>query len=235
MTELLYLKDSYLKEFEAEALEVLENSVVLDKTAFYPQGGGQPTDFGEIEFEGNTFKVKEVRKEKGKILHKLLDSKSLEKGKIKGRINWSRRYNLMKMHTSAHVLAAVIFKETGKLITGNQLEEEQSRMDFNVENYNSEWMKELEKEVNEELVKGHEVSVSFMKREEALKNPELVRLKDIMPPALEEWRIVKIGDIDLQADGGTHVKNTKEVGRIEIFKTENKGANNRRIYWRLKE
>lgn len=240
MTELLYLKDSYLREFEATVQEVApeEKAVVLDKTIFYVAGGGQPTDTGKLYCNGKEFLVKEVCKKQGKILHNLLsgvgDFAALEKAcSVKGALDWERRYKLMRMHSSAHVLAGVIFNETGKLITGNQIDVEQSRMDFNVENYSQELLQEFVGKANEVVARNLEQKVSFLPREEALKIPSLFRLKDVLPKDLQEFRIVSIGDFDIQADGGTHVRNTSEIGRIKIVKTENKGADNRRIYWVL--
>src|SRR3989344_5581667 len=206
MTELLCLIDSYMKEFSAKITAIEGKSIVLDKTAFYPHGGGQPSDVGKILFNGKEHKVISVKKAGANVLHELDSIDGLHVGAVvHGVIDWHCCYKLMRFHTSAHILAAVIFRETGKLITGNQLDETYSRMDFDVENYSQEF----------------------------LKVPELVRLKDIMPPAISVWRIVKIGDLDIQADGGTHVKNTSEIGKIHITKTENKGKSNRRVYWEL--
>jgi misacylated tRNA(Ala) deacylase len=236
VTKLLFLEDSYLKEFSAEVLEKNNDGVVLDQTAFFPQGGGQPFDRGKLFFEGKEFRVLEVKKDFGKVWHNLESAQGLEVGaKVTGKIDWKNRFCLMRMHTSAHIIAAVIFNSTGKLITGNQLGWPESRMDFNADqSFNLERVKELEKAANAEIAKNLEVKVSFLPREKALENPALVRLKDAMPPALKKWRIVKIGSLDIQADGGTHVKNSGEIGLIEIIKTQNKGAGNKRIYWRLK-
>ena len=237
MTELLCLKDSYLKEFKAIITSISENKVSLDKTAFYPTGGGQPSDTGKVIANGKEFGVVAVKKENGVVWHSLNSSKGLSVGtNVRGKIDWDRRYNIMRMHTSAHVLAAVLYNQTGKLITGNQIDFPLSRMDFNVEtSFDEDSAKKLQETVNNELKKNHEVKVSFMPREDAIKKPELVRLKDLLPPSLKEWRIVQIGSIDLQADGGTHVKNTSEIGEIKIVKTQNKGANNKRIYWELRK
>lgn len=232
MTELLYLKDSYLREFDAQIFEVLEaqNAVVLGKTAFYPQGGGQPCDLGTI----NGKKVLEVVKKEGKVLHRLESIEGFHRGeKVHGVLDWERRYWLMRMHSSAHIMAGVIFKETGKMITGNQLGNPESRMDFNMENYNTEFFKELEKKTNQ-VIEGNLIQgISFKSREEALKIPELFRLQDVLPKEIPEFRIVSIGDFDVQADGGTHVQNTREIGKAKITRTENKGAQNRRLYWTL--
>lgn len=230
MTELLYLKDSYLREFDACVLEILENSVVLDKTAFYYQGGGQPCDFGVLGGR----KVLEIVKREGKVFHKLDSAQGLKVGeKVHGAIDWERRYWFMKMHSSAHIMAGVIFKETEKMITGNQLGKPESRMDFNTENYEPEFFKSIEAKTNEVIARGLEQKISFKSREETMKIPELFRLKDVLPKEIPEFRIVSIGDFDVQADGGTLVQNTQEIGKVKITRTENKGAQNRRLYWTL--
>ncbi len=237
MTELLYLQDSYLKEFQAKITDIQENKICLDKTAFYPQGGGQPSDTGWLVIDGKDFEVLEVKKEADKVWHKLKQVEGLQVGQIvNGKIDWKKRYEFMRMHTSAHVLAAIIFSETKKLITGNQIGYPESRMDFDAdESFNESSAKKLEEKTNQELSKNHEVSAYFLPREQAIQKPELVRLKDLMPPSLKEWRIIQIGTIDLQADGGTHVKNTREIGKIKIIKTQNKGKENKRIYWQLQD
>ena len=235
MTELLYLHDSYLKEFSAKITGINGETVSLDKTAFFPAGGGQPSDTGKIFFSEKEFSVISVKKENEEVWHTLNSVQGLAAGsKITAKIDFRQRYNLMRMHTSAHVLAAVIFGETGKLITGNQIGWPKSRMDFDApQSFDSSAALQIEKKVNQAISKNNEVSVFFLPRETALKKPELVRLKGIMPPSLKEWRVVQIGSVDLQADGGTHVKNTKEIGQVKIAKTENKGAQNKRIYWEL--
>jgi misacylated tRNA(Ala) deacylase len=230
MTELLFLKDSYLKEFDACIVGIEGECVELDKTAFYPQGGGQPCDLGTLEGR----KVLEVVKKSGKVLHKLESIEGLNVGeKVHGVIDWERRYWFMRMHSSAHIIAGVIFKETGNLITGNQLGNPESRVDFNTENYSPEFFKSIEGKTNEVIERNLEHKISFLSREETLKIPELFRLKDVLPKEIPEFRIVSIGGFDTQADGGTLVKNTSEIGRIKITRTENKGAKNRRLYWTL--
>lgn len=230
MTELLYLKDSYLKEFEASILEIVGNAVVLDRTAFYPQGGGQPCDTGTLEGR----KVLEVVKKEGKVLHKLESAQGLNAGqKVHGEIDWERRYWLMRMHSCGHIIAGVIFKETGNMITGNQLGNPESRIDFNTEDYSPEFFKMIEDKTNEVVARSLEQKISFLSREETLKIPELFRLKDVLPKDIPEFRIVAIGDFDTQADGGTLVRNTSEIGRVKITRTENKGAKNRRLYFTL--
>ena len=233
MTELLYLKDSYLKSFEATVEKAWGKRVVLDKSCFYPESGGQPTDTGKICRNNEEFRVVFSRKQGNEIILEL-DREGLREGeKIVGEIDWQRRYKLMRMHTAAHILSRMIFNETGALITGNQLSIDKSRMDFNVKEFDREKILGFEKNANETISNNLDVSIEFLPVEEALKDPALVRLRDVMPKGLKEWRIVSIGGFDRQADGGTHVKSTSEIGKIRITKLENKGADNRRVYFGL--
>jgi len=236
MTELLYLKDCYMKEFEATVLSVNENFIELDKTAFYPLGGGQPNDTGKLIVNEKEYIVNNVIKRDGKVYHEIsnFDGGIKVNDKVKGVIDWDRRYLFMRYHTAAHVISSVIHKKTGAFITGNKITEEKTRIDFNLPNFDKEKLKEWEREANEFISKGHEVKTYILPREEAFKIPDLVKLKKLLPESIKNVRIVDIGDIDIQACGGTHVKNIKEIGGIEIFKTENKGKKNRRIYFRLK-
>lgn len=234
MTKLLYLDDAYLTECDATITDVLPNGVVLDQSVFYCQGGGQVGDTGSLTINGTNYPVTDTKKENGLHVHLIASTQGLEKGmKVHGIIDWEKRYNLMRMHTSAHVLAGVIFNETGKLITGNQLGPDQSRMDFEVESFTPEFLQMIEKKTNDVLAQNLDITVKYLPKEEALQIPSLFRLKDVLPKNLEIFRIVSIGTFDVQADGGTHPHNTKEVGKIKIGKTENKGAQNRRMYWAL--
>jgi len=234
MTELLYLNDSYLKEAEAKVISVTDGKfVVLDKCVFYPQGGGQPSDTGFLEKDGKQMNVVFAKKVGNEVSLQVEDCDLKEGEAVKCVLDWAKRYQLMKMHTTAHILSAVIFKEIGCLITGNQLGEEKSRMDFNVEDFNRELLLSFEQKANEIIKRKLDIEISYMPTEEAFKNESLFRLKDVLPKSLKEVRIVKIGDIDIQADGGTHVKNTSEIGKVKITKLGNKGANNRRIYFIL--
>jgi len=174
-----------------------------------------------------------LKKENGKILHELGEEGVKQGDQVKGVIDWDKRYKIMRMHTAAHSLAAVFHNEAGALITGNQLGEEQTRFDFNIENFDRELIDKLVKQTNELMVQGKSVNISYKDREEAMKIPSIVKLANAIPPNIKELRLVEIEDIDLQADGGTHVKNTSEVGKIEIVKLDNKGKNNRRIYFSL--
>jgi len=234
MTELLYMKDCYLKEFSATVTAVEGNLVELDKTAFYPTGGGEPTDTGKIIANGQEFNVIDVSKKTGKVFHQL-DKEGLKVGdKIHGIIDWDRRYKLMRMHTAAHLISEIFNRETGALITGNQLDLDESRIDYNLENFDRDLINSYIKKANEIIQQDLPVKIYFLKREEALKIPKITKLAGAFPPNVPELRIVEIVGFDMQADGGNHVKSLEEIGRIEVAKMENKGKNNRRLYYILK-
>ncbi len=228
----LYMKDSYVKEFEATVMSVNGNMVELSDTAFYPRGGGQPCDTGKLVAD-KEYVVSEVIKKDGKIWHKI-DGTLNTGDKVKGVINWERRYLFMRYHTAAHIISSVIHKETGAFITGNQISEEKTRIDFNLQEFDREKLKDWEEKANKIILEGHDVKTYVLPREKAFEIPDLVKLKKLLPESIREVRIVEIEGVDIQACGGTHVKNTKEIGRIEIIKAENKGKNNRRIYFILK-
>jgi misacylated tRNA(Ala) deacylase len=234
MSEALYLEDSYLKECDAKVQSSDGNDVVLDRTIFYPRGGGQPSDKGKLVIEGGAeFNVLNVIRKSGQTVHEL-ENPDLKAGdKVKCLLNWERRYMLMRMHTAAHVLAATMHKHADAMITGNQLEEDKTRFDFTMANFDRGRFEEIVKLANEELSKDITLKIYTLPRDEAMKLPGIVKLANVLPPTLTHLRIVEIPGIDLQADGGTHVKNLREVGKIEILKLENKGKDNRRIYFTL--
>jgi misacylated tRNA(Ala) deacylase len=233
MTKALYLEDSYLREFEAEVTKADGRYIVLNQTAFYPESGGQPTDTGVLIKDGEEFKVAFAKKIGSDISHEV-DKEGLKVGdKVKGIIDWDRRYLLMRYHTAAHVISGIFNKDCGALITGNQLNIDKGRIDFNLENFDREKMDEYFKKANELIKKDLKILVSYMPMEEAKKDPTLFKLASKLPPAVRELRIVEIEGFDRQADGGTHVKSLAEVGQLEFTKAENKGANNRRVYFRL--
>ncbi len=238
MTELLYMEDSYLKEFDAKVIKVLEQGIVIDKTAFYPIGGGQPADTGKIITNNKEFEVEKVKKVDGDIVHFLKEDdwkQAIKEGDtIKGIIDWDRRYLLMRMHTAAHIISTIFNKRAGALITGNQLDLDKSRIDFNLDEFDKEKILSYVGEANRLMQEGQEVTISYLPREQALEDPELVKLAKALPPSVEKLRIVTIGNIDRQCDGGTHVKNTTEVGEVIIISMDNKGKNNRRVYYKLK-
>jgi Ser-tRNA(Ala) deacylase AlaX len=229
MTRKLFWEDAYLKDFEAKVLSVDGRNVVLEQTCFYPKGGGQPCDTGRI----NGIGVVEAVKNGEDVVHVLEKEASFKVGDlVKGSIDWERRYKLMRMHTAAHIISAVINRETGAMITGNQLDVDRSRIDYSLENFDKALIEDCIRKANEEASKGLEVKSYFIKREEAEKIPSITKLAKGLPD-LQEFRIVEIVGLDLQADGGTHVKNTREIGRIKIEGMENKGKSNRRIYFSL--
>jgi len=234
MSECIYLSDSYAKECDAKVVGAEGRFVTLDRTIFYAQSGGQPADHGKItSSDGTEYTCSFAKGIGGDVSHEL-DREGLREGEsVRCILDWERRYRLMRMHTSAHILAAVINKELGALITGNQLEEKQSRMDFNVKDFDRSLLKTFEEKANGVIAQGMDVKVSFLEREQALQNSALFRLKDVLPKDLPVLRIVSIGEFDVQADGGTHVKNTAETGKMKIVDFKNKGAENRRIYWEL--
>lgn len=228
----LYYLNAYAKEFEAEVKEVNNGKyVVLDKTCFYSSGGGQPHDTGKI-ISDKEYDVIYVAKADGKIIHEV-DKEGLKAGdKVKGIINWDRRYKLMRMHTATHIVSTLIHNKTRALITGNQINVDETRVDFSLDVFDKEKIKEYIEEANEIIKKNLEVRSYFISKEDAENISGLTKLAMKLPER-EKIRIVEIGDFDKQADGGTHVKNTKEIGKIVFVKAENKGKNNRRIYFKL--
>jgi len=232
MTNALYLNDAYLKEFSATVVKVDGDLVYLDKTAFYPRGGGQPEDTGTLEVDGKVYEVVNVKKTEDGIAHEV---QGLKKGDtVVGKINWERRYKLMRYHTAIHVLCSIIHGRTNAQITGNNISEEKAHIDFGLEDFDREKLGDYLKEANEKIAEEAEITLSSMPREEALKDPALVKLANVLPPNIAELRIVEIKDIDKQADGGTHVNNTKEVGTLELVKLDNRGKGKKRIYFTLK-
>ncbi len=221
----------YLRDFEAKVTSAEGNRIILDQTAFYPRGGGLVSDTGML----GGARVTEVVKENGEVIHIVDNPGSLRVGEsVHGTIDWDRRYRVMKMHTTAHIMCAIVNRETGALITGNQINPDESRIDFNLEQFDREKISDYTKTANEVVARGLEVKSYFMNREEALRMPGLVKLANALPPSVDVLRIVQIGDVDTQADGGVHVGNTREIGEIVVNKAENKGKNNRRLYFSLR-
>ncbi len=235
MTEPLYLHDSYIREFTATVAGVEGLDVMLDVTAFYPSSGGQPGDTGAIAIIDSdaSFRVVDVKKKDGQIMH-TVETDGLSPGdRVICRIDWNRRYTLMRMHTAAHIISAVFNREDGVLITGNQLGTEKSRIDFNMELFDKNKIDNYIEKANIVVAEKIPIETKFMKREDAMKIPDVVKLASALPPNIPELRLVKIGSYDLQADGGTHVNNTSEIGKIELVGVENKGKSNRRVYYRV--
>ena len=235
MTDALYMNDSYLKEWNAKVVSIKDGIyIVLDKTAFYPKGGGQPCDMGYIIKNGQKFKVIYVGKFSGQISHEI-DKLGLNVGdKVFCQLNWERRYTFMRYHTASHLISNVLYTKTNAKITGNQIELDKTRIDFSMTDYSPEKLKAYVDEANNIIENDLPVTINYMSKEEVLQNSELARLAKGLPN-LKKFRIVNIGDIDKQVDGGTHISHLKEIGKIELIKTVNKGKNNRRMYFFLKE
>lgn len=233
MTIPLYHTDSYLREFEAQVIEVdSENkAVALDQTAFYPGGGGQPCDTGKISVAGKEINVTKVKRQ-GELIFHYLEGEPPEMGKkIKGTINWDRRYKLMRTHTALHILCGVIWRDYKASVTGGNMEPLSARMDFEFETMRQELVREIEEKVNIEVANARDIIVKILPREEAFKIPDLIRTKiNLLPEGITEVRTVEIVGLDLQADGGTHVANTKEVGTIKVIDYKSKGRINKRIF-----
>lgn len=230
MTRRLFWEDMYLKAFDGVVTSVDGDRVVLDQTAFNPRGGGLVSDLGDLGGSA----VVEVVKQDEEVIHIVRDPTLFQKGAtVHGVLDWDRRYKIMKMHTTAHILSAVVNRATGALITGNQISPDESRVDFSLEDFNKEKLSDYVGLANEAIGRGLPVTTYFMNREKALSTPGLVKLANAMPPSVTELRIVQIGDVDTQADGGVHVANTKEIGQVQVQRTENKGRSNRRLYFTL--
>jgi misacylated tRNA(Ala) deacylase len=235
MTDLLYQTDSYLQEFDATvvAVEAETSAVTLDRTAFYPGSGGQPCDTGTLTVGGVTYCVERLKKQGEDALHFLGgDAPLLAIGvTAHGQLDWEHRYQLMRTHTAMHILCGVIFRDYGASVTGGDMQPLKGRMDFEFETMRAELVHAIETAVNREVQNAREIRVQILPRAEAFKIPDLIRTKiNLLPEGIAQVRTVEIVGLDLQADGGTHVKNTSEVGSIRVVDYKSKGAINKRIY-----
>lgn len=232
MTDLLFLNNSYQKECTAKVIGVTDGKyVTLDQTIFYAQGGGQPSDKGQLIINNITYDIIIVKKIDGQIIHEV-NIEGLKVGdNVKCVLDWDRRYTLMKYHTSAHLLASILNKQTGALITGNQLDVDKVRFDFNLENFDKTILESAVEKTNSYLGTDVPLKVYALPRDKAMKIEGIIKLANALPPNIETLRIVEIIGLDIQADGGTHVNNLLEIPRIVITKMKNKGKSNRRIYY----
>ncbi len=230
MTELLSQTDAYVREFDATVAAANGELVALDRTAFYPRGGGQPSDTGVLRAGTDEYRVVEVKKQGGEVWHKL-DRPGMAPGAtVHGVVDWDRRHKLMRTHTALHILCGVIFRDYGVSVTGGDMEPLAARMDFELERMSATFAQEVEEKVNAEVAAGREVRTKILPREEAFQIPDLIRTKiNLLPPDIQQVRTVEIVGLDLQADGGTHVANTRQVGRIKIVGHESKGKINKRL------
>jgi len=236
VTEELFSRDSYTKEFEARVVKLEGREVILDRTAFFPGGGGQPPDKGSLGIGPIGAMVVDVRREGRELVHVTDRAIPDSVRDLKGVLDWERRFAHMRYHTALHVLSGVIWRNFDARVTGGQMREDRARMDFS---FPGEWtvdvVGEIERLTNEALAEERPVRVYELEREEALANPELIRTRVNMVPArVRRIRIVEIQSLDTQADGGTHVANTREVGRMEITGHKSKGRQNKRIEFTLR-
>jgi misacylated tRNA(Ala) deacylase len=229
-TDLLYLRDSSLRSFEAMVVDRDEGGVELDRTAFYVTGGGQPHDTGILRWDGGEARVIDVRKRGDGAWHTLDGGAPAVGAAVTGEIDWDRRYALMRTHTALHVLCGVIWNTWGKAVTGGDMQPLTARMDFEFDPLPEGFAADVEARVNAELAAGRPVEVAFLPRGQAIGDADLIRTKvNLIPEAVSQIRVVDIVGLDKQADGGTHVTSTNEVGRIRVVKTESKGKGNKRI------
>jgi len=241
MTELIYQTDSYLQSFDAivEAVDEQNHGLILDRSAFYPGGGGQPADsgiFNRVDLASEPSSVLRVTRAKkigDQVVH-LVEGESLlppAGTALHGQVDWEHRYQLMRTHTAMHILCGVIFRDYGASVTGGDMDPLQGRMDFEFETMHKELVAEIEAAINREIASARPVRVAILPRDEAFRIPDLIRTKiNLLPEGIQQVRVVEIVGLDLQADGGTHVHNTSEVGRMRVVDYKSKGKINKRIY-----
>ena len=230
MTELLYLTDCYLRKFEATVVATEGNRVALDRTAFYPGGGGQPADRGTLLWEDGKAQVVRLRRQGDLVWHELDIEPPPVGASVSGVLDWEHRYKLMRTHTALHILCGVIWRDYGALVTGGNMKPLAARMDFELEHMSADFAQEVEEKINAEVAAARPVKIYILPREEAFQIPDLIRTKvNLLPEGIRQVRIVEIEGLDMQADGGTHVANTREVGTIHVVGHESKGRINKRL------
>jgi misacylated tRNA(Ala) deacylase len=231
MTEAIYHVDAYVRGFEARVTDLTPEGIVLDRTAFFPGGGGQPHDVGTLTWEHRQerHEARVVAMKRGPI-HVVEGEPPPVGATVQGELDWTRRHALMRAHTALHVLCGVIWRDYRAPVTGAQMEPGQARMDFELERMSADFAEEVEAKANAEIEAARPVSVRVLPREEAFAIPDLIRTKiNLLPPGIEAVRIVEIVGLDLQADGGTHVASTRHVGRVRVVGHESKGRDNKRL------
>lgn len=235
MSELLYQTDAYLKEFDAKitGVDPETRTILLNQSAFYPGGGGQPCDFGLLRVDGQEYVVSKVKKQADDVLHFIAGEQPLPAvgALAHAVIDWDRRYKLMRTHTALHILCGTVFRDYGALVTGGDMEPLGGRMDFEFERMQAGLVHDIEAGVNLEIANARDLRVKILPRDEAFQIPDLIRTKiNLLPEGIALVRTVEIVGLDLQADGGTHVRNTAEVGSVRVVDYKSKGAINKRIY-----
>lgn len=230
MTEELFSTDAYLTTCEATVVEVYDQGVVLDRTVFYARGGGQPGDTGIIRWDGGQCRVEDAFKQNGQHVHQVEGEPPSEGAAVVCEIDWDRRHMVMRTHTALHALSGIVYRDYGAKVTGGNMEPGMARMDFELQTIGAEFGQEVEEKLNAELEADRPVHVSFLPRAEALEDPDLIRTKaNLIPASVDPIRVIDIEGLDKQADGGTHVRSTAEVGRVRVVKTENKGKGFKRM------
>jgi misacylated tRNA(Ala) deacylase len=224
-------RDSYLNRCEAVATVAGPGELLLDRTVFYARGGGQPGDTGRVRWDGGEARVEDTIRREGRIVHLVSGDDLPAPGTpVEAVIDWERRYRLMRTHTALHALSGVVFRDFGAKVTGGNMEPGVARMDFELDGISTEFGRLVEERLNQELVAGYPTEILFLAREIALSDPDLIRTKvNLIPEYVEEIRVVDIVGLDRQADGGTHVRSTVEVGQVRVVKTESKGKANKRM------
>ncbi len=230
MTELLCATDAYLSACEAVTVAIAPEGVVLDRTVFHPRGGGQPGDTGALRWADGLVRVTDTIARGGQVLHVVAGEPPPVGTPLVAELDWDRRYLLMRTHTALHVLSAIVYREHGAKVTGGNMEPGVARMDFELEGIDRDLGRAVEARVNAELAADRPVRVRFLPRAEALADPELIRTKvNLIPEHVDPIRVIDIEGLDRQADGGTHVRSTGEVGRVRVTKTESKGRGFKRM------
>lgn len=231
VVEELSARDSYLARAEGRVLRVRDEGVVLERTPFYARGGGQPGDTGLLRWDDGESRVSDTIRMGGQVVHVIEGDVRPDPGaEVEAVIDWDRRYLLMRTHTALHALSGVVYRDFGARVTGGNMEPGVARMDFELEAMSVEFGRLVEARLNAELVKGYPAEVVFLAREAALADPDLIRTKvNLIPDYVQEIRVVDIVGLDRQADGGTHVRSTLEVGTVRVVKTESKGKANKRM------
>jgi len=234
MTDLLYVDDSYLQTFEATVIGAHDGYVTLDRTAFYPGGGGQPSDTGYLNAGNSRWTVSKVKHIGGQIGHYISGDLPQTGTSVSGQLDWQHRYDLMRTHTAMHILCGVIWRDYQASVTGGNMDPLRGRMDFEFESMRQELVADIEAAINREVTASREIVVRTLPRDEAFRIPDLIRTKiNLLPEGITRVRTVEIVGLDLQADGGTHVANTSEVGPMRVTDYKSKGRINKRIYLEL--
>ncbi|MGQ9513974.1 MAG: alanyl-tRNA editing protein AlaX [Thermoproteota archaeon] len=238
MTEKLYISNSYLRSCDSKVKFVSGEQAVFERTVFHPLSGGVANDLGTVMHSGSFYRVIDVIEDKSTndIIHTFETPPTFKQGDtVKMELDWRRRYKLMKLHTAAHILSSVMYKKYGALITGGHIDVDLAKDDFNIEKSDRTIFEKAIEEVNDIASKAIEVKIYYLPRDEALKIPGIVKLANKAPPSLKELRIVEIPEVDIQADGGPHVGNTSEIGKVVFLKVENKGKDRKRVYYKIAE